>query len=104
MAMVLSDVGVMDMDLDTWNTAIRPEVEGTWNLHNLVPKDLDFFVLSSTCGLLGHYGQANYASANTFLDAFVQYRQNLGLPASVMDIVLLTMSDTSAAHQPLRST
>ena len=36
MAMVLSDVGVMDMDLPTWNTAIRPKVEGTWNLHNLV--------------------------------------------------------------------
>src|SRR5204863_4445100 len=56
-------------------------------LHNLVPKDLDFFVLfGSTAGILGNYGQANYASANTFLDAFVQYRQSLGLPASVMDI------------------
>lgn len=87
MAMVLRDVGVMDMDLDTWNTAVRPKVEGTWNLHMLVPKNLDFFVLfSSTCGILGYYGQANYASANTFLDAFVQYRQNLGLPAAVMDI------------------
>lgn len=87
MAMVLSDVGVMDMDLPTWNTAIRPKVEGTWNLHNLVPKDLDFFVLfSSTCGLLGYYGQGNYASANTFLHSFAQYRQNLGLPASVIDI------------------
>lgn len=87
MAMVLQDVGVMDMDIETWNTAIRPKVEGTWNLHNLCPKELDFFILfSSTCGLLGYYGQSNYASANTFMDAFVQYRQNLGLPCSVMDI------------------
>jgi len=87
MAMVLCDVGVMDMDLEAWKTAIRPKVEGTWNLHNLVPKDLDFFVLfSSTCGLIGYYGQSNYASANTFMDSFVQYRQSLGLSASVMDI------------------
>ena len=28
----------------------------------------------------------NYAAANTFLKAFVQYRYSLGLPASVLDI------------------
>ena len=87
MAMVLRDVGVMGMDLDSWNAAVRPKVEGTWNLHNLLPKDMDFFVLfSSVGGTFGYYGQSNYASANTFLDSFVQYRQNLGLAASVMDI------------------
>lgn len=83
MAMVMSDVGVMDQDIGNWYKAIRPKVDGTWNLHNLLPKDLDFFVLfSSACGLMGYYGQSNYASANTFMDAFVQYRQNLGLLVS----------------------
>ena len=87
MAMVLRDVGVLSMDLDSWNTAVRPKIEGTWNLHNLLPKDMDFFVLfSSVCGMFGYYGQSNYASANTFLDSFVQYRQDLGLAASVIDI------------------
>lgn len=87
MAMVLRDVGVLGMDLDSWDTAVRPKVEGTWNLHNLLPRDMDFFVLfSSVCGMFGYYGQSNYASANTFLDSFVQYRQNLGLAASVIDI------------------
>ncbi|KAL2065354.1 hypothetical protein VTL71DRAFT_3024 [Oculimacula yallundae] len=87
MAMVLRDVGVMDMDIETWNAAIQPKVTGTWNVHNLAPKELDFFVLfSSSCGLMGYYGQANYAAANTFMDAFVQYRQRKGLACSVMDI------------------
>ena len=87
MAMVLRDVGVLDMDIDSWNIATDPKIEGTWNLHNLLPKDMDFFVLfSSVGGTFGYYGQSNYASANTFLDAFVHYRQNLGLAASVLDI------------------
>ena len=87
MAMVLQDVGVLGMDIDSWNTATSPKIEGTWNLHNLLPRDMDFFVLfSSVCGTFGHYGQANYASANTFLDSSVQYRQSLGLAASVLDI------------------
>ena len=87
MAMVLRDMGVLDMDIDSWDTAIYPKIEGTWNLHNLLPKRMDFFILfSSVGGTFGYYGQSNYASANTFLDAFVHYRQNLGLAASVLDI------------------
>ncbi|KAH8596055.1 putative polyketide synthase [Bisporella sp. PMI_857] len=74
MAMVLADRGIFDMDLETWNKA-------------LLPKDMDFLVLfSSNSGTHGFYGQSNYASGNTFLDAFSQYRQNLGLPASVTSI------------------
>lgn len=37
-------------------------------------------------GIGGQGGQANYAIANTFLDAFVEYRNSLGLLASVLDI------------------
>ena len=83
MAMVLADRGIFDMDLETWNKAVIPKVQGAWNLHNLLPKDMDFLVLfSSNSGTHGFYGQSNYASGNTFLDAFSQYRQSLGLPAS----------------------
>ena len=70
--------------------AVNPKVQGTWNLHRAleeVGSPLDFFVLfSSLSGLLGMKGQANYSAANTFLDAFVQYRHCEGLPASVIDI------------------
>ena len=88
--MVLRDENFSRMTLDQWNAAIMPKVRGTWNLHNVTVSaslDLDFFVLfSSLSGIIGQLGQANYASANTFLDAFVQFRTNLGLPASVIDI------------------
>ena len=49
--------------------------------------NLDFFVgFASGSGIIGQSGQANYAAGNTFNDAFVQYRQSLGMHASVLDI------------------
>jgi hypothetical protein len=78
------------MTFDDWQAATDPKVRGTWNLHEVLVKEkqnLDFFVLfSSWSGLVGQPGQANYASGNTFLDAFVQYRHSQGLTAAVVDI------------------
>lgn len=49
--------------------------------------DLDSFLLfGSLSGVIGQYGQTNYASENIFLDAFAQYRNGLKLAASVVDI------------------
>lgn len=60
------------------------------NLHNATVAAgvvLDFFVLfSSVSGVVGQHGQANYASANTFLSSMAHYRNRLGLAASVVDI------------------
>jgi acyl carrier protein len=91
MSMVLRDCQLANMTYKDWNTAITPKVQGTWNLHELtLNRSLDFFVLfSSISGALGQQGQSNYAAANTFLDAFVQYRLNLGLPAYAIDIGLM---------------
>jgi hypothetical protein len=88
MTMVLHDQNFESMTFEEWNAAVAPKIQGTWNLHNAtVEAGLDFFVLfSSLSGLIGQPGQANYASANTFLDAFVQYRSSLGLRGSVVDI------------------
>ena len=68
--------------------AIAPKVKGTCNLHDeLAATNLDFFVLfGSLSGLIGQVGQVNYAAANTFLDAFVQFQHRLDLPGSVLDI------------------
>lgn len=82
------DQNFLKMTLDEWKVPLDAKVMGTWNLHRaLQHADLDFFVLfSSVCGLSGNIGQTNYAAANTFLDAFVQYRHGQGLAASVLDI------------------
>jgi len=63
------------MSLLQWEAALRPKVAGSWNLHKLLPKQLDFFVLlSSVSGISGQHGQSNYAAANTYLDALAHYR------------------------------
>lgn len=88
LAMALCDTGFLNMDHLSWTTATNPKIQGTWNLHTMLPKNMDFFIMcSSAAGMMGSYGQSNYAAANTFLDSFVQYRHGLGLSASVLDIM-----------------
>jgi KR domain/Phosphopantetheine attachment site len=87
---MIKDTAMSDMSWDQWQAAVQPKVQGTWNLHNAVlhqAEPLDFFFLFSSAGAMsGQWGQANYNAGNTFLDAFVQYRHSLGLPASTVNI------------------
>ncbi|CAI7605122.1 unnamed protein product [Penicillium glandicola] len=89
MSMVLRDVAFSKMSWEDWEVATKPKTIGTWNLHNATLAagiTLDFFTLfSSISGVIGQPGQANYAGANTFLNAFCNYRQQQGLAASVID-------------------
>jgi len=84
----LQDQSFLDMTYDDWKTPLQSKVHGTWNLHQAFRNvKLDFFLLfSSLSGIVGQWGQSNYAAANTFLDSFVSYRHGLGLPASVIDV------------------
>jgi hypothetical protein len=88
MSMVLRDGLFAQSTHEEWQTVAAPKVEGTWNLHKTFSKDdLDFFVLfSSISGVVGNPGQASYASANTFLDAFTHFRHSEGMAASALDI------------------
>jgi hypothetical protein len=45
------------MSYDDWITCTRAKIQGSWNLHEALPKHLDFFVmLSSISGIIGNPG------------------------------------------------
>jgi hypothetical protein len=76
-----------NMQHEEFELALKPKVQGSWNLHELLPKDMDFFVLlSSATGILGNRAQANYAAGNTYQDMLAHHRRSLGLPASTIDL------------------
>ncbi|KAI1505135.1 iterative type I polyketide synthase [Biscogniauxia marginata] len=86
-AMTLDDTMFENMSYDSFQTAVKPKVQGSWNLHELLPKDLDFFLmLSSATGILGNRSQANYAAGNTFQDMLARHRRSLGLAGSTIDL------------------
>ncbi|KAF1963033.1 KR-domain-containing protein [Byssothecium circinans] len=65
----------------------NPKTLGSWNLHDLLPQQLDFFVLlSSIAGVVGSAGQANYAAGNTYTDALARYRVTHGQRAVSLDL------------------
>lgn len=70
--------------------AVRPKVQGSWNLHAHLPNDLDFFVmLSSSAGVGGSRGQGNYAAGNTYQDALANHRASKGLAATSIDVGMI---------------
>jgi acyl transferase domain-containing protein/acyl carrier protein len=79
----LDDGIVESLTAERLDVVFRPKVDGATHLDELTRHlDLGLFVLfSSAAGAIGTQGQANYAAANTAMDAIAIRRHAAGLPA-----------------------
>ncbi|KAG8412860.1 putative secondary metabolism biosynthetic enzyme [Metarhizium acridum] len=77
------------MSHDGHAESVKPKELGSWNLHEILPEKLDFFILlGSISGITGNPGQANYAAGN-FMDSLAHHRRSKGLPAISLDLGLV---------------
>jgi hypothetical protein len=75
------------MTHEKWNLTIQSKAHTAWNIHQLLPDTLDFFImLSSLSGIYGGAAQANYAAGCVFQDALCDYRTRRGQNATSFDI------------------
>ena len=93
------------MSLSDFQAAIGPKVDGSWNLHSLLPKRMDFFVLlSSLAGIIGLAGMAGYTCGNTYQDALVQHRIAHNEKAVSLDLCNIDNVGYVAEHEGLTET
>ncbi|KAL8670019.1 MAG: hypothetical protein Q9168_005420 [Polycauliona sp. 1 TL-2023] len=89
-AMVIRDNIIDKLSHEDYHAALRPKVQGSLNVAAALTTELDFFILlSSLVGVVGNNGQANYASACTFQDAFTRSRTRQGMPTRSIDVGMI---------------
>ncbi len=86
-AAVLDDSLLMAMDSESLTRIWSPKAAGALRLHQATAsRALDWWVVfSSMASLLGSPGQAAYACASAWVDAFVSWRTASGLPAAAIN-------------------
>ncbi|MEV4316929.1 SDR family NAD(P)-dependent oxidoreductase [Actinocrispum sp. NPDC049592] len=97
---VLDDGTIAGQTPERFAAVLRPKVDAAWHLHELT-KDRDpgaFVLFSSLASTLGNPGQANYTSANTFLDALAHFRRAQGLPATALAWGLWGQASSMTGH------
>ncbi|UCM87587.1 type I polyketide synthase [Streptomyces marincola] len=85
-------------------TVLQPKINAAWNLHHQTQNHPihTFTLYSSLSGLIGNAGQANYAAANTFLDALAHHRHANNQPTTSLAWGL--WQETSTITQTLHTT
>ncbi|GAA1298625.1 hypothetical protein GCM10009634_55320 [Saccharothrix xinjiangensis] len=95
---VADNAMLADLTPEQVDTVLRAKVDAAWHLHRLTG-DLGAFVLfSSSAAVVAGAGQANYATANAFLDALAEHRRAAGLPATSLAYGLWAESSGMAGH------
>ncbi len=82
---VLADKPLSAMTWQDVEHVFRPKVYGARLLEQAAPGLKLFVGYSSVSAVLGPAGQANYAAANSFLDALMERRSERGLPGLSLD-------------------
>ncbi|KAK4059825.1 uncharacterized protein Triagg1_10981 [Trichoderma aggressivum f. europaeum] len=103
---VLRDSIIYNMTFRQWNEALEGKLQGSWNLHEQTPRDLDFFLcLGSFIATIGSRSQSNYAAGCAFQDGLAHMRQAIGLPAVTIDLGIMKgigiIADQGAAGDAL---
>jgi len=77
---VAGDGFIMRKGKEIFDSVLLPKIQGTWILDKLTSEEnLDFFVMfSSILTIFGDPGQGDYTAANSYMDAFADYRTKKG--------------------------
>lgn len=86
-ALVLRDAILHNMTYTQWVEAVSPKLQGSRNLNELLPRNLDFFVaLGSFISVIGGRSQSNYAFGGAYQDGLADFRRSLGLRAVTINL------------------
>ena len=81
---VVDDATFLRVDPERLSRQWRPKTVGTWRLHQAtLAHEVDWWVaFSSIASLFSGAGEAGYAAASGWLDAFIDWRCQHGMPAT----------------------
>ena len=75
---IIRDNFIINKSIDELHQVLPPKLDGVKHLDEASARfGLDWFVCFSAAAALGNPGQADYASANAFMDAYMHYRAKL---------------------------
>lgn len=71
--------GLLHKEIEEFRNTLMPKIQGTIAIDIATKlEQLDFFIMySSASSILGDFGQGDYAVGNSFLDSYIEYRDDL---------------------------